>query len=65
MGNVIRLLEKELAAKPALLALLPDVQIYHKAVDWPLRYHEVIDVKKARAARNIALISSTTGAGRR
>src|SRR5437868_7299198 len=36
--------------RPNLLALLPDVQIYHKAVDWPLRYHELIDVKKARLA---------------
>ncbi|HYE19280.1 MAG TPA: hypothetical protein VEA69_12595 [Tepidisphaeraceae bacterium] len=27
-----------------------DVAIYHKAVDWPLRYKEPIDVKKARAA---------------
>jgi dienelactone hydrolase len=50
LGNVIRLLEKELVNKPELLALLPDVQIYHKAVDWPLRYHELLDVKKAQAA---------------
>jgi hypothetical protein len=50
LGNVIRLLEKELVHKPDLLALLPDVQIYHKAVDWPLRYNELLDVKKAQAA---------------
>lgn len=50
LGNVIRLLEKELVHKPDLLALLPDVQIYHKAVDWPLRYNEPLDVKKAQAA---------------
>src|SRR4051794_8852614 len=40
LGNVIRLLEKELVNKPDLLGLLPDVKIYHKAVDWPLRYGE-------------------------
>jgi poly(3-hydroxybutyrate) depolymerase len=50
LENVIHLLEKELVNKPDLLALLPDVQIYHKAVDWPLRYHELIDVKRAHAA---------------
>jgi hypothetical protein len=50
LGTVIRLLEKELVHKPDLLALLPDVQIYHKAVDWPLHYNELLDVKKAKAA---------------
>ncbi len=44
---------KELASDVAALKgnpLLPDVEIYRKAVDWPLRYHEPIDVKKAKAA---------------
>jgi pimeloyl-ACP methyl ester carboxylesterase len=50
LGNVIRLLEKELVHKPDLLALMPDVQIYHKAVNWPLRFNEPLDVKKAQAA---------------
>jgi hypothetical protein len=50
LGNVIHLLEKELTTKPALLTLLPDVQIYHKAVEWPLKYNELLDVPKARAA---------------
>jgi hypothetical protein len=43
-------LRSVLKDRPNLLTLLPDVQIYHKAVDWPLRYHELIDVKKARLA---------------
>ena len=50
LSTVIGVLQRELAAKPELLALLPDVQIYHKAVDWPLRYRELLDVKKAQAA---------------
>lgn len=50
LGREIESLRKSLAGKPELLALLPDVQIYHKAVDWPLRYRELIDVKKAKAA---------------
>src|SRR5207245_2705457 len=43
-------LRSALKDRPNLLVLLPDVQIYHKAVDWPLRYHELIDLKKARLA---------------
>jgi pimeloyl-ACP methyl ester carboxylesterase len=43
-------LRSALKDRPNRLALLPDVQIYHKVVDWPLRYHELIDVKKARLA---------------
>lgn len=57
LGNQVDALAKKIEAlkdtlkdKPDLLALLPDVQIYQKAVDWPLRYHELLDVKKARAA---------------
>src|SRR5689334_21391706 len=50
LANVINVLKRELATKPNLLDLLPDVQIYHKAVDWPLRYQEPLDVAKARAA---------------
>jgi hypothetical protein len=50
LGKEIDALKVSLKSKPNLLALLPDVQIYHKAVDWPLRFHELIDVKKAEAA---------------
>ena len=50
LAKQIDALRVALKDKPDLLALLPDVQIYHKAIDWPLRYHELIDVKKARAA---------------
>src|SRR5690349_24302520 len=41
LGNEIESLRGELKAKPALVGLLPDVQIYHRAVDWALRYDEV------------------------
>jgi pimeloyl-ACP methyl ester carboxylesterase len=50
LDKEIDALKVSLKSKPNLLALLPDVQIYHKAVDWPLRFHELIDVKKAEAA---------------
>lgn len=50
LGKEIDALKVSLKPRPNLLALLPDVQIYHKAVDWPLRFHELIDVRKAYAA---------------
>src|SRR5947207_7977416 len=42
-------LQEALKETPALRALIPDVQIYYNAVHYPLKYHEAIDVKKARA----------------
>src|SRR6185295_15386375 len=50
LATAITVLQRELATKPDLLDLLPDVQIYHKAVDWPLRFNEPLDLAKARAA---------------
>lgn len=46
VGRVERLsaeldgLRRSLADKPASLALLPDIEIFHKAVDWALRFQE-------------------------
>ncbi len=46
--NVVR---KELQGQPLLLDLLPDVLIYHKAVDWALKYDEFFDAREVKAAR--------------
>ena len=43
-------LRTELRDKPAMLALLPDVEIYLNALRYPLVYHEQIDVKKIKPA---------------
>ncbi len=51
LGSDIETLRKELADKPARLALLPDVQIFHKAVDWALRYDEIFRTNEVAAAR--------------
>ncbi|HTH46207.1 MAG TPA: prolyl oligopeptidase family serine peptidase, partial [Candidatus Limnocylindria bacterium] len=51
LGGEIESLRKELADKPARLALLPDVQIFHKAVDWALRYDEIFRTNEVAAAR--------------
>lgn len=49
----IEALAKELAAERDARreALLPDVAVLHKAVDWALRYDEVFDVKQVEVAR--------------
>jgi dienelactone hydrolase len=50
LGKEIDTLSQQLKDKPDLLALIPDIQIYHNAVRYPLVYHEVIDPKAARQA---------------
>src|SRR5688572_22384334 len=44
-------LGRELASEPQLAGLLPDVEIVHKAVDWALRYDEIMAPKEIAAAR--------------
>lgn len=39
------------ASDPRLAALLPDAEIFHKAVDWALRFDEFFDAKQITAAR--------------
>ncbi|MBM3847757.1 MAG: hypothetical protein FJ405_15910 [Verrucomicrobia bacterium] len=40
LGEEIQSLQIDLSKQPLLLRLLPDVQVFHKAVDWALRYDE-------------------------
>lgn len=49
LGHEIESLRVDLK-DPHLLVLLPDVQIYHNAVRYPLVYHEQIDPKAGRKA---------------
>src|SRR5205823_14551777 len=41
------------AARPPLLELLPDVQIYHNAVRYALKYNEFYSDKEFVVARNL------------
>src|SRR5882762_8595725 len=50
LGRQIDSLRKDLNDRPNLLELLPDVEIFHKAVRFPLEYDEICDVAKARQA---------------
>jgi hypothetical protein len=47
----IQALQKVLEKKPSLLALLPDVEIFHKSVDWALKYNEFFKPTDANSAR--------------
>jgi len=51
LGKDIERLKDDLKDKPTLLDLLPDVQIFHKAVDVVLRYDEFHDPKEFDLAR--------------
>ena len=50
LAKTIDGLRTTLADKPELIALLPDVEIYHKAVEWALRYDEFYDAKEFAVA---------------
>ncbi len=52
LGKEIEQLRTSLADKP-LARFLPDVEIYHKAVEWPLRYNEFYRTNDVPAARNL------------
>ena len=51
LGNEIAELRKSLAKKPALLELLPDVQIFYNAVYYALRYDEFLNEKEFLTAK--------------
>lgn len=53
LGTEITSLRQELAGDPGRLALLPDVEIFHKAVDWALRYNEFFEAKQFDVAKKL------------
>jgi hypothetical protein len=53
LGKDLTILRHNLKGQPELLALLPDVQIFHKAVDWALRYDEFFNVKQVATAKQM------------
>ena len=52
LGTELESARAAFAQKPDRLALLPDIQIYHKAVDWALRYDEVFRTNEIAAAKS-------------
>ena len=53
LGNEIDALREALKAKPDLLALLPDVQIYHNAVRYALAHNEFYNIKEVPVAKKL------------
>src|ERR1051325_2014979 len=51
LAREIEGLRGEFRNKPRLLELLPDVQIYHKAVQWALEYNEFFKTNEVGVAR--------------
>src|SRR5205814_7755589 len=49
----IKELRQIVKAKPTLLTLLPDVEIFHKAVEWPLLYDEFYRSNEFAIARTL------------
>src|SRR5574341_937091 len=57
LGKEIDELRAQHQGKPTA-SLLADIQIYHKAVDWALRYNEIFDVREIATAKNLLQIGS-------
>jgi len=53
LGKDLTVLRHNLQSKPELHALLPDVMIFHKAVDWALRYNEFFNSKQIATAKTL------------
>jgi pimeloyl-ACP methyl ester carboxylesterase len=54
LGGEIEKLRGELKGRSNALALLPDIQIFQKAVDWAVRYNEIFNTtNEVPAARNL------------
>jgi len=53
LGNEIAALPQTLKNKPALLELLPDVQIFHNAARYALTYNEFFNAREIPAAKKL------------
>ncbi len=53
LAKQIEALKTELKGRPALLKLLPDVQIFHNAVSYALKYQEFFKPKEIATAREL------------
>lgn len=51
LGQALEVARTNLAKKTDLLSRLPDVAIFHKSVDWALRYDEFFRTNEVQAAR--------------
>ena len=55
LGEDIAKIRSEFGTRTDRLRLLPDVEIFHKAVDWALRYDEFFNTNQFKSARALLL----------
>ncbi len=53
LGEALDSLQRDLGGDPNRASLLPDIRIFHKAVDWALRYDEFYHTNEFVAARRL------------
>lgn len=58
LGGELKMLRGELAAKPELLRVLPDVEVFHKAVDWALRYDEFFTTNNVKSGHELLRVAN-------
>ena len=57
LGNELDALRAELKGKPSLLGLLPDVEVFHKAVRYALDYEEFHKTNEVRDAKHLLAVA--------
>jgi dienelactone hydrolase len=58
LSRELATLPVDLKSNPDLLRLLPDVAIFHKAVDWALRYDEFFNTNQVKTARELLRVAN-------
>lgn len=58
LADELKSLRVELATKPELLRVLPDVEVFHKAVDWALRYDEFFTTNNVKSGHELLRVAN-------
>ena len=58
LGADLKALRGELSAKPDLVRVLPDVEVFHKAVDWALRYDEFFTTNNVKSGHELLRVAN-------
>ncbi len=59
LGRELETLKRELEGKPALMARWADAAVFHKGVDWALKYNEFFRTNEFKAAREHLILGRT------
>ena len=57
LGADLKALRGELASKPDLVRVLPDIEVFHKAVDWALRYDEFFTTNNVKSGHELLRVA--------